>query len=265
VWALWEHYQLYRDIEFTHRLYRRLVVPCAEFMTSFRDSDTGLPKPSWNLWEDRRGVHTFTCSAVAAGLRAAANFAEVFAESDRADRYRTASDEVIAAMRTNLYSEDEGRFLRSLLSDYDGDFRPDPTIDASLFGTFYFGCFDVNDEMVVNTMRAVSEGLAAGGGVARFEEDGYMRGTGPEAGNAWFICTLWLAEYYIAKASNMEELSPALTLIEWVTERALPSGVLSEQFDPESGIQVSVSPLTWSHSTFVSTVLSYRSKANELN
>jgi GH15 family glucan-1,4-alpha-glucosidase len=63
----------------------------------------------------------------------------------------------------------------------------------------------------------------------------------------------------------MDELSPALSLIEWVTERALPSGVLSEQFDPESGTQVSVSPLTWSHSTFVSAVLSYRSKANELN
>jgi oligosaccharide amylase len=265
LWALWEHYQLYRDIEFTNRLYRRLVVPCAEFMTSFRDPDTGLPKPSWNLWEDRRGVHTFTCSAVVAALRAAANFAEVFAEFDRAERYRTASDEVIAAIRTNLYSEDEGRFLRSLLSDYDGDFRPDPTIDASLFGVFYFGCFDVNDDMVVNTMQAVSKSLAAGGGIARFEEDGYMRGTGPEAGNAWFICTLWMAEYYIAKASRMKELSPALTLIEWVTERALPSGILSEQFDPESGIQVSVSPLTWSHSTFVSTVLSYQSKANEFN
>ncbi|HVQ56597.1 MAG TPA: glycoside hydrolase family 15 protein, partial [Pyrinomonadaceae bacterium] len=142
---------------------------------------------------------------------------------------------------------------------------PDPTIDASLFGVFYFGCFDVNDDMVVNTMQAVSKSLAAGGGIARFEEDGYMRGTGPEAGNAWFICTLWMAEYYIAKASRMKELSPALTLIEWVTERALPSGILSEQFDPESGIQVSVSPLTWSHSTFVSTVLSYQSKANEFN
>ncbi|HJS52216.1 MAG TPA: glycoside hydrolase family 15 protein [Pyrinomonadaceae bacterium] len=265
LWALWEHYQLYRDIEFTNRLYRRLVVSCAEFMTSFRDPDTGLPKPSWNLWEDRRGVHTFTCSTVVAGLRAAANFAEVFAEFERVERYRKAADEIVAAMRKHLYSQTEGRFLRSLLSDYEGDSRPDAMIDASLFGTFYFGCFDVNDEMVANTMQAISERLATGGGTARFEEDGYMRGLGPDTGNAWFICTLWLAEYYIAKAASCEELSPALALIEWVAERALPSGVLSEQFDTDSGRQVSVSPLTWSHSTFVSTVLSYRAKAQELS
>src|SRR5688572_1031752 len=265
LWALWEHYQLYRDIEFTNRLYRRLVVSCAEFMTSFRDPDTGLPKPSWNLWEDRRGVHTFTCSTVVAGLRAAANFAEVFAEFERVERYRKAADEIVAAMRKHLYSQTEGRFLRSLLSDYEGDSRPDAMIDASLFGTFYFGCFDVNDEMVANTMQAISERLATGGGTARFEEDGYMRGLGPDTGNAWFICTLWLAEYYIAKAASCEELLPALALIEWVAERALPSGVLSEQFDTDSGRQVSVSPLTWSHSTFVSTVLSYRAKAQELS
>jgi len=264
LWALGEHYELYRDIEFTHRLYRRLVVPCADFMVSFRDEGTGLPSPSWNLWEDRRGIHTFTCSTVVGGLRAAAKFAEVFAERDRVDVYQNAVDEIVAAMRTHLYSESEGRFLRSLLSDYEGDLRPDPIVDASLFGTFYFGCFDVNDEMVSNTMRTVAERLATGGGIARFEEDEYMRGKGLDPGNAWFICTLWLAEYYISKASNAEELSPALDLIDWVADRALPSGVLSEQFDTDSEMQVSVSPLTWSHSTFVSTVLSYRSKADAL-
>jgi GH15 family glucan-1,4-alpha-glucosidase len=264
LWALGEHYQLYRDIEFTHRLYRRLVVPCAEFMVSFRDEGTGLPKPSWNLWEDRRGIHTFTCSTVVGGLRAAANIAEAFAEHDRVEQYRKAADEVVAGMRTYLYSENDGRFLRSLLSDYEGDARPDPTVDASLFGIFYFGCFDVNDEIVSNTMRSVAERLATGGGIARFEADEYMRGKGPDAGNAWFICTLWLAEYYIAKAVNREDLSPALKLIEWVADRALPSGILSEQFDTDSEMQVSVSPLTWSHSTFVSTVLNYSAKASAL-
>ena len=80
LWALWEHYSIHRDIEFAHRLYGRMVKPCADFMSAFIDPDLGLPKPSWNLWEDRRGVHTFTCAAVIAGLRAAANFAELFAE-----------------------------------------------------------------------------------------------------------------------------------------------------------------------------------------
>ena len=169
LWALWEHYQLYRDIEFTHRLYRRLVVPCAEFMTSFRDANTGLPMPSWNLWEDRRGVHTFTCSTVVAALRAAANFAEVFAEFDRVERYRNAADEMPPCGPT-LY-ENEGDFYEACFR-LRRRFASRSPVDASLFGTFTSG-FDVNDEMVVNTMQAVSKKLAAEA-IARFEEDGYM-------------------------------------------------------------------------------------------
>jgi glucoamylase len=261
LWALWEHYGCFRDIEFAHRHYRRMVVPCAEFMLSFRDAETGLPQPSWNLWEDRRGVHTFTCATVVAGLRAAANFADVFSETDRVERYRTAADGIVSAMRTHLYSEKDGRFMRSLLADDNDDLHPDNTIDASLFALFYFGCFDAGDESVSQTMLAIEENLATDGGIGRYEQDGYMRPTETGMGNAWFICTLWLAEFYIAKAKIISDLEPAMKLIQWCVDRALPSGVLSEQFDPVSGMQTSVSPLTWSHSTYVSTVLSYRRKA----
>ena len=74
LWALWEHYDRYRDIEFAHRMYRKLTVPCADFLVSFRDEQTGLPKPSWNLWEDRHGVHTFTCATVVAGAACSVEF-----------------------------------------------------------------------------------------------------------------------------------------------------------------------------------------------
>jgi glucoamylase len=43
LWSLWEHYARYRDIEFAHRLYRKLTIPCADFLVSFRDPATGLP------------------------------------------------------------------------------------------------------------------------------------------------------------------------------------------------------------------------------
>lgn len=263
LWSLWEHYERYRDIEFAHRLYRILTVHCADFMVNFRDAVTKLPLPSWNLWEDRRGIHTFTCSAVVAGLRAASNFAVLFAEFERAQKYSVAADEIVTAMREHLYSKEHGRFLRSIEVDHRGECMPDATIDSSMFGIFFFGCFDPDDEIVVNTMSAIEKELAVDGGVGRFENDGYMRGTGPYPGNAWYICTLWLAEYYIARAKTSDDLARALGLIEWVADRALPSGVLAEQFDPQSGENVSVSPLTWSHSTFVATVLNYVEKLRE--
>ena len=40
-------------------------------------------------------------------------------------------------------------------------------------------------------------------------------------------------------------------------EHALPSGVLAEQVNPYSDAPLSVSPLTWSHASFVSTVHDY--------
>ena len=264
LWALWDHYDRYRDIEFAHRLYRKLTIPCADFLDSFRDPATGLPKPSWNLWEDRHGVHTFTCATVVAGLKAAANFAVLFAEYDTAERYRAAAEQVVAAMREHLYSNELGRFLRSLQSSGDGQFVPDPTVDASVFAVFYLGCLPADDEMVVKTMESIRTYLTVEGGIARFQHDGYMRVSDKIIGNPWFICTLWMADYYIASARSEDDLKPAMKIIEWVVERALPSGVLAEQFDPLTRTHVSVSPLTWSHSTFIATACNYLTKLAEV-
>ncbi|MDI1240695.1 MAG: glycoside hydrolase family 15 protein [bacterium] len=264
LWALWEHYGRYRDIEFAHRMYRKVTVPCANFLYSFRDPKTGLPKPSWNLWEDRHGVHTFTCATVVAGLKAAANFAVLFAEYELAERYSAAAEEVVGAMRKHLYSEELGRFLRSLQTSGDGGLKPDPTVDASLFAVFYLGCLPVDDEMIVKTMESIRTHLTVEGGIARFQQDGYMRVSEKFVGNPWFICTLWMADYFIASAKSEEDLKPAMEIMEWVVEQALPSGVLAEQLDPETGAHVSVSPLTWSHSTFIATTCKYLTKLAEV-
>jgi len=264
LWALWEHYDRFRDIEFAHRMYRKLTIPCADFLESFRDPSTGLPRPSWNLWEDRHGVHTFTCATVVAGLKAAANFAVLFAEYESAERYSATAEEVVAAMREHLYSEELGRFLRSLQMSGDGNLDPDTTVDASLFAVFYLGCLPVDDEMVVKTMESIRTHLTVEGGIARFQQDGYMRVSDKIVGNPWFICTLWMADYFIASAKSEKDLQPAMKIIEWVVERALPSGVLAEQLDPHTGAHVSVSPLTWSHSTFIATACKYLTKLAEV-
>jgi GH15 family glucan-1,4-alpha-glucosidase len=92
-----------------------------------------------------------------------------------------------------------------------------------------------------------------------------MRITQDVTGNPWFICTLWLADYRIAKAKKKEDLKGAQEILEWTVKRALPSGVLAEQVNPLTGEGVSVSPLTWSHSTFVATVINYLNKIKRLS
>ncbi|MBX7055017.1 MAG: glycoside hydrolase family 15 protein [Pyrinomonadaceae bacterium] len=265
LWALWEHFSMHPDERFARQLYKGLIVRCGDFLAAFRDPATKLPSPSWNLWEDRRGVHTFTCATVVAGLRAAASFAGLFGDGGLAEKYTAAADEVVAAMREHLYSREHGRFLRGLLANGDDSLVPDAIVDASLFGVFYFGCLEPDDEMVVSTMAAIEQKLTnqtSIGGIARFENDGYMRESDAVIGNSWFICTLWLAEYYIARARSGKNLDAAREIIEWTAAKALPSGVLGEQIEPVSGRHTSVSPLTWSHSTYVAAVLSYSRKFN---
>lgn len=51
IWALWNHFVLYRDIEFIKPLYRSLIKRAADFMCQYRDLETGLPSESYDLWE----------------------------------------------------------------------------------------------------------------------------------------------------------------------------------------------------------------------
>jgi GH15 family glucan-1,4-alpha-glucosidase len=271
VWALWQHYEAFRDVEFIKPHYRRLVIPAANWMLEYRDERTGLPLPSWDLWEERRGVTAWTVGAVWGALEAAARFSDLFGERDLAAAYRQAAKGVRAAAQEHLWDEERGRYLR-LINRRNGEdgWERDTTIDASLAGLWMYGMLDADDEGVAATMRAVRERLwvqTPVGGVARFEDDIYhqvSRDIDKVPGNPWIICTLWLAQWHIATARAPEDLEPALDLLNWVVGRALPSGVLAEQINPHSGEHISVSPLTWSHSTLVLTVREYVERASAL-
>jgi ferredoxin len=119
-------------------------------------------------------------------------------------------------------------------------------------------------------MTAVQQKLwvkTAVGGVARYENDYYHRISDDIArvpGNPWFICTLWLADYFIARAHTSDELKQALPIFEWAANHALESGVLAEQVNPFTNEALSVSPLTWSHATVVSTAIKYLEKLEAL-
>jgi GH15 family glucan-1,4-alpha-glucosidase len=104
------------------------------------------------------------------------------------------------------------------------------------------------------------------GGVARYENDYYhqiSQDIGNVAGNPWFICTLWLAEYLIDVADSPDDLDEPLELLRWCERHALPSGVMAEQIHPYTGAPLSVSPLTWSHSSFVKVTQEYLAKRRQ--
>lgn len=267
--ALWNHFQKYRDVEFIKPLYRPLIKNAADFMCGYVDGKTGLPLDSYDLWEERRGVWTFTVSAVYAGLVAASNFCSSFGQDDIAARYRSSAESIKKAMVRHLYSVKDGRFMRGLLFTGQEEPQIDSAVDASLAGVFYFGVLPPDDPMVTGTMNAVKEKLwlkGSVGGVARYDGDRYQLNWSYNdvQGNPWFICTLWLADWLTAVAKDSSSLSRSAELLEWVVGHSLKSGVLAEQIDPKTGGPLSVSPLTWSHAAFVDAVDRYIAKSNQL-
>jgi GH15 family glucan-1,4-alpha-glucosidase len=256
--ALWGHFCRYRDLEFVRDLYSPFIRPAGEFLYSYRDAE-GLPKPSYDLWEERHGVHAFTVASVWAGLQAAASFSELFGYEERAGRLREAAGQMRRRFRAAFYRPELGRYARRLYRT-NGSWSVDPVLDSSLAGLFLFGMLGSRDPALAATMAAVEEELwcSSGiGGVARYAEDDYHRVCPPApglSGNPWMICTLWLADWYLERGRYPEDLQRAQDLLLWVADRAFPSGVLAEQVHPRTGAPLSVSPLTWSHAEFVSTV-----------
>ncbi|HEX6819023.1 MAG TPA: glycoside hydrolase family 15 protein, partial [Ktedonobacterales bacterium] len=266
IYALGQHYKLFHEVEFVKPLYRPLVKSAADFLVSYREPHTKLPAPSWDLWEERHGIHAYTVAAVYAGLCAAAMFTAAFGEMELSAKYTQAAQEIKTATRQYLWSDSAGRFVRMINVDADGTVHQDMTIDASISGLYQFGMFDATSDEIRKTMQAVADRLTVKtsvSGVARYENDYYHQVSQDIAnvpGNPWFICACWLAEYQIAQATTVQELHDALGLLEWVRQHALPSGVLAEQVNPYTGEPLSVSPLTWSHAEFAGAIRWYVGK-----
>lgn len=270
IYSLWERYKRHHDVEFVAELYLRLIKDAADWMVEYRDPRSNLPKHSWDLWEERRGVLAFTVAAVWAGLQAAAHFTDTFGEVDISAKYRQAADEIKQATIQHLYDPELKRFIRMVQFHADGTCTCDTTLDSSMWALFKFGMFDADDPMIVSTMKAIEDRLTVKtsvGGVARYENDYYHQVShdiDKVPGNPWFICTLWVAQWHIARAKSLHELQDVIATLQWVQQHGLRSGVLAEQVDPYTHAPLSVSPLTWSHAEVLITIHDYVEKYRAL-
>jgi GH15 family glucan-1,4-alpha-glucosidase len=282
LWALRQHFEQFRDVEFIKPLYNTLVAQPAQWLMSHVDEHF-LPRPSWDLWEERRGIHTFTVAATIGALHAAALFARDFGDLERADVIDQAAERMRDAMQKHLWNPEQNRFARMAtpIEEVDASgptphsppeprvtgYRLDMTRDSANYAIWAFGAFRPGNPMVVSEMQSLWDRLWVKtpiGGCARYERDYYHMverdNIDTVPGNPWVICTLWHAQHRIALARTPEELKKALELMEWTASRAKDSGVLAEQYHPYTGEMISVSPLTWSHAVVVSTVMDYLHK-----
>ncbi|MBX0311094.1 MAG: glycoside hydrolase family 15 protein, partial [Sulfurihydrogenibium sp.] len=198
---------------------------------------------------ERRGIFTYTASTVYAGLIAASKLAVLVGNKEESVLYNQKAEEIRNGILTYLYDEEEGRFLRGIYRDKNGNIIKDKTVESSLLLVHEFGVIDPEDYRMVNTVRAVEDRLWIKngiGGLARYENDYYHKVSDDTPGNPWIITTLWLANWY----TQVGLFDRAFQLINWVIKRKTQAGLLAEQFHPFTGEPLSVCPLTWSHSSF---------------
>lgn len=244
-----QYYRLHPDTKFLREYYSTLIQPMANFLASYVDDD-GLPKPSYDIWEEKYLTHTYSVALTYACLNEAIILAEALEANDDAVHWRTVA-EGIAAQRNRFYNKQRKFFYKGLLQN-EKELVHDETIDSSsLFGVFMYGLFDIDSPEVhdsYQTLQAtlVSEEVA----VIRYEGDDYYR-VNPSSSNPWPVTSLWFAQYAM-EAGDMER---AHMTLRWITDKMSTSGTLPEQLSPLEHKPLSVSPLAWSHAELLSALL----------
>ncbi len=253
VFMLGEYYRSSQDIAFIEDFYDTFIEPCASFMANFIDERTGLPHASYDLWEQKFLTSTYTVSTVIAALETASELADVCKRPDDAIRWKRDAERIRDGLQA-LYHPD-GYFRKGFLLQEDGSLQYDDVLDISnLYGAYMYAQLPLDDPRMEHTFQHVTEQLANTspiGGALRFPNDDYFLAKQTYKGNPWIVCTLWLAQYHNALGNHEE----AEKLVQWALDRATLSGAMGEQFDPEDGTALGVTPLVWSQAEFINTVL----------
>ena len=247
VWSIAQHFDSVGDIERIARWYPKMIKRICDKMVEFRDAKTGEPKPSWDLWEERFGIHTNTLATICAGLAGGAKLARILGDEPSAERWDSASLEFAELLKSRFWNEEIGAFYR--MRHPDG--TPDSTLDSSTLAVGLLGALPIDSVQVKQNAQTLRSALWVNspvGGMARYQGDYYFRRTDDFAGNPWVICTHWLAQTDLMLAESSESrLAIFEQVMQWTRSRATESGILAEQYHPYTGEPLSVSPLTWSH------------------
>lgn len=250
-----QFYHKQADASLLKEFYEPMVVPMANFLSSFIDRRTGLPKPSYDLWEEVFLTTTYTTAVTYGALLAAANLAEVRGDSDNAVKWRSAAEDIREAAHKHLYNEERKGFYKGVYVKKDGTIESNQTFDnSSVYASYMFGLFPIGSremDSAVDTLHELFNVKDGNFGLPRYEDDYYRRSNPDVTGNFWFIISLWLAQYYL----EVNKDDDAMKILDWVRDQAMPTGVMTEQIDPITKEIASVAPLTWTQAEYVSTLL----------
>lgn len=245
------HYSSQLLKEFYHDFIKKM----ADFLAGYIHDETGLPNPSYDLWEERFLTTTYTTSVVYGSLLAAADLAENNNDQESAVRWRTSAEDIRTHAHEHLYNKDRQVFYKGMI-EKDDVIQYDAVVDSSaVYGVFMYSLYPLDSPELTSSVDVMKKTLSMPQndvlGLARYENDSYFRISQDIPGNPWFITALWLAQYYL----ETDKKDEAIAIVRWCKNSMLATGVLSEQYDPYAKEFRSVAPLMWSQAEYVSTLL----------
>ncbi len=254
-----QFYEMTHDPRLLTDFYESLVKPMAMWLSEYIDESTGLPKASYDLWEEVYLTSTYSTAVAQAALQAAADLAEDMHDADSAVKWRAVANDMQAAAHKYLFNNERQAFYKGVVVR-DGQVHPNSTIDmSSLYGAFMFGLFPIDSDEIkaaLATALEVFKNPDGSIGIPRYEDDSYHRADPSLLGNWWPIVTMWHAQLSLELGDDVT----AWSIIDWVRSVSTSTGMIPEQVDPRNGSSISPSPLTWSQAEYVSTLLDTMTK-----
>ena len=211
--------------------------------------ESGWREPDEGIWEVRGPRRHFTHSKVMSWVAfdRAVKTVEKLGRDGPVDRWRALRDEIRADVLANGFNRELGAFVQYYGSD---------RLDASLLLIPLVGFLPAHDERVVGTVAAIERDLMRDGFVERYRADVENVGVdGLPPGEGVFLpCSFWL----VAVLAGQGRLEEAVELYERLLSLRNDLGLLSEEYDPESGRLVGNFPQAFTHLALVETAFTLR-------
>ncbi|MEV4703143.1 glycoside hydrolase family 15 protein [Actinoplanes sp. NPDC049316] len=192
-------------------------------------------QPDNGLWEVRGDRRQFVHSKVMAwaGFDRAVTAVERRGLDGPVDRWRSARDEIHAEVCAKGFDADRNTFTQSYGS---------PAVDASLLLIPRVGFLPAADPRVAGTVDAVQQDLCRDGFVLRYRPEHDNVDGLPGTEGAFLACTFWLVDalHAIGRRDDAEQSFERLLSLR------NDVGLLSEEYDPESGHHLGNTPQAFS-------------------
>lgn len=228
-------------------------------------------EPSFDLWEEEKGMHFYTLLAQYTALSEGSRFAKELADYGASEFYEKESFKIAEFIRERFFDKELGLLtsvdrLSTLGYKYSNlDVAP---LLALIHNYPYQKIIPFNHMMVKKYLTKLTSTFSEiydvnknfsklGVSLGRYPEDKYTGYDSNGQGNPWFLSTLALAEYYCLLGEELKTKRVS-ERVELQFKRVIfhaDNGRMSEQFNRVNGHMQGARDLTWSYNSFMTAAM----------